>query len=178
MDLRRTALSSQRLSLKAFEAGDAKEVFEQVTPTVTRFTAFDPSPSHEAFAVIWRTWLPKMEAGTDLWLVIRLESTGEFMGITGMQGVDSVEPEAGVWIKKSAHGFAYGREAVLTMMVWAARQCGAQAFVWPAVEENLPSRRLAESLNGVVVNASRLRKSVDVEYGVIVYRIPPPSVPA
>ncbi len=174
MDLRRTALASKRLSLAAFAPGDAPEIFDAVTPALTRFMAFDPSSSLAAFAGVWAAWLPQMAAGTELYLVLRLKSTGEFLGIAGLHGVGNSEPETGIWIRENAHGFGYGREALSTLTAWASRECGAQAFIYPVVEENGPSRSLAEGLGGVLVGTCRLRKSADIEHPEVVYRIPAP----
>jgi RimJ/RimL family protein N-acetyltransferase len=179
VDLRDTVLSSERLSLKAFAAGDAAEVFEAVTPSLTRFMAFEPSPSPEAFAQVWRGWFPKMAAGAELMLIVRLAATGEFLGIVGLHGLDGdlngAEPETGIWIKETAHGFGYGREAVATAIAWAARALDMRDFLYPVVEENAASRRLAESLGGVIVGTRRLRKPAGIEHPMVVYRIPAPG---
>jgi hypothetical protein len=53
VNLRNTDLSSPRLSLKAFVAEDAREVFDAVTPSLTRFMSFEPSPSLD---VLDRKW--------------------------------------------------------------------------------------------------------------------------
>ena len=84
MDLRGTALSSTRLSLAAFTPDDAAEIFDAITPTLTRFMAFEPPGSLDAFAGVWRAWLPRMAAGTELYLVLRLRSAREFLGIAGL----------------------------------------------------------------------------------------------
>ena len=99
MDLRKTVLSSKRLSLKAFAPDDAAEIFAAVTPTLTRFMAFEPSPSLDAFASVWGAWLPQMAAGMELLLVVRSKSAGEFLGIAGLHGIGNPEPETGIWIK-------------------------------------------------------------------------------
>jgi RimJ/RimL family protein N-acetyltransferase len=76
-----------------------------------------------------------------------------------------------------ADGCRYGtlvgsaREAIATLVAWASRECGAQTFLYPVVEENGPSRRLAESLGGVVVGTRRLVKAVGMEHAEVVYRI-------
>jgi hypothetical protein len=43
--------------------------------------------------------------------------------------------------------------------------------LWPVVEANRPSRRLAEGLGGVVAGAARLRKGA-TEHPEIVFRLP------
>jgi RimJ/RimL family protein N-acetyltransferase len=172
--LRGTALSSKRLSLAAFTPDDAAEIFAAITPTLTRFMAFEPPGSLDAFAGVWSAWLPRMAAGIELYLVLRLRSTREFLGIAGLHAIDSPEPETGIWIKESAHGLGYGREAIATLIAWAARECGARSFLYPVVEENGPSRRLAESLGGIVVGTRRLPKPGGIEHPQVVYRIAAP----
>jgi len=62
--LRSVSIASPRLQLHSFAPDDAPEAFAPVTPTLTRFLAWDPSPSLEAFAEIWRTWLSAMAASS------------------------------------------------------------------------------------------------------------------
>jgi RimJ/RimL family protein N-acetyltransferase len=177
MDLRHVALASERLTLTAFTADDAAEIFDAVTPAVTRYMAFDPSPSRESFAAVWHDWLPKMAAGAELFMVVRRKSTGEFLGMAGLHRLELAEPEAGIWIKPAAHGRGYGREAVATLISWAARACGIQDVIYPVVEANHPSRRLAERLDGVIIGARTLRKSPERELPEVVYKIPAPRAP-
>lgn len=175
MDLTKTILSSTRLRLKAFEREDAPEIFAAVTPSLTRFMAFDPSPSFEAFSEIWPSWIPKMASGAELFLVMRLALTGEFLGMVGLHNIGDQEPEAGVWIKEAAHGFDYGQEAVSMLITWAARTIRVRGIVYPVVEQNQPSRRVAENLSGEIVGRRRLKKSDDLEFPMVVYRIPVPE---
>jgi RimJ/RimL family protein N-acetyltransferase len=134
--------------------------------------AFEPSPSLAAFAAVRVAWLPQMAAGAELYLVVRLRSTGEFLGMAGLHGLGNAEPETGIWIKENAHGFGYGREAIATLIAWASRERGTQAFIYPVVEENGPSRRLVEGLGGAVVGTRRLVKAAGIEHPEVVYRIP------
>lgn len=175
MDFRKTTLSPTRLRLKAFESEDAADIFAAVTLTLTRFMGFDPSPSFDAFSEVWSTWIPKIASGADLILVVRLALTGEFLGIVGLHNIGDLEAEAGVWIKEDSHGFGYGKEAVSTLITWAARATSVQGFIYPVVEQNHPSRRVAESLNGEIVGSRRLEKTDDLDYSVVVYRIPAPQ---
>src|SRR6516225_5683350 len=92
-NLQNIMLKSERLTLRSFTEHDAGESFAFATPKLTRFMAWDPSPSPAAFAQIWRKWLPKMAAGTDLALVVRVKSSGDFLGMTGLHGIGGAEPE-------------------------------------------------------------------------------------
>jgi RimJ/RimL family protein N-acetyltransferase len=172
MDLSSLSLSSQRLLLKSFSSADALEAFAAATPTLTRFMGWDPAPSLEAFAPIWQSWLPMMCAGTDGHFAVRVKPGLEFLGMVGLHNTGAAEPETGIWIKESRHGHGYGREAVAAVISFAARNLAKRAVVYPVVEQNGPSRRLAESLGGSIVGTRLLRKAGGVEHPEVVYRIP------
>jgi RimJ/RimL family protein N-acetyltransferase len=176
MDLSSVSLSSQRLVLKSFTGDDAREAFEAATPSIARFMTWEPASSLEAFAPIWQGWIPRMRAGTDVSFVVRRKPALEFLGAAGLHNVDAAEPEAGIWIKESQHGQGYGREAVAAIVAFAANEFGKRAVVYPVVEQNGPSRRLAESLGGRIIGTRLLRKAGGIEYPEVVYRIPAPEI--
>ena len=99
----------------------------------------------------------------------------EFLGMAGLHNTSAAEPEMGIWIKESQHGYGYGQEAVAAVISFAARDLGKRAFVYPVVERNGSSRRLAESLGGSIVGSRLLRKADGVEHPEVVYRIPAPT---
>ncbi len=175
LDLSGTALLSDRLSLRAFIPADAPEIFDAASPTIARFMTWDPSPSMEAFAEVWSEWVPRMAVGNELFLVARLAATGEFLGVAGLHRIGSTEPEIGIWIKQTAHGLGYGRESIAAIVKWAAAHIGATGVIYPVVEQNHPSRRLAESLHGTIVGTRKLRKSGGAVFDEVVYRIPAAS---
>ena len=170
-DLRAISITSDRLHLHAFTPKDAAEAFALATPTLTRLMGWDPSPSLEAFSDIWRAWLPAMAAGTDLALAVRLNATGEFLGMAGLHRIDCPQPEIGIWIRESAHGLGNGREAVAAVIRWATASIGSAGFVYPVAIENGASRRLAESLGGVPAGTRVLEKPSGVTLDEVVYRI-------
>ncbi|MFZ0151952.1 MAG: GNAT family N-acetyltransferase [Xanthobacteraceae bacterium] len=175
MDLSSVSLSSQRLLLKSFTGDDAREAFLAATPTVAQFMSWEPAPSLEAFELTWQSWIPKMRAGTDVSLTVRLKPSLEFLGTAGLHNTDATEPEVGIWIKESQHGYGYGREAVAIIVAFAANDLGKQAVVYPVVEQNGPSRRLAERLGGRTIGTRLMRKASGVEHPEVVYRIPAQS---
>jgi RimJ/RimL family protein N-acetyltransferase len=172
MNLSGTRILSKRLDMRAFTPADAKEVYGAVTPRLTQYMSWSPAPSLGVFSETWKRWLVKMAAGTDVSLVIRMASSQEFLGVQGLHGVTDLEPEVGIWIKEAAQNRGYGSEAVGTLITWAAHILGRQAVLYPAVEENAPSRRIAEKLGGVIIGAKRHRKSPTVEHNLVLYRIP------
>jgi RimJ/RimL family protein N-acetyltransferase len=115
-----------------------------------------------------------MAAGTDVMPAIRLASTSEFLGMAGLHGVGRTETEVGIWIKETAHGSGYGREAIATLVSWAYRSGRVTEVIYPVVIENRPSRHLAESLGGVLIGNRQLKKPSGEVMDEVVYRLPPP----
>lgn len=169
MDLSSVSLSSQQLLLKSFTGDDAREAFEEATPTIARFMAWEPAPSFEAFASIWQSWIPAMRAGSDVHFAVRHKPSLEFFGAAGLHNIDAEEPEAGIWIEESRQGYGYGCEAVATIVAFAGDALRKRAVLYPVVGQNGPSRRLAERLGGEIIGPRLLRKGPGV-----VYRIPAP----
>jgi RimJ/RimL family protein N-acetyltransferase len=175
MDFRTIEFFSRRLRLSAFVERDLAEIFSVVTPTLTQFMAFDPSPSFESFREISAAWPQQMAQGEALWLVVRSAQTNEFLGLLGMHNFDASDPVLGVWIKESAHGRRYGFEAVSALVAWAGRDLGIAAVTYSVVEQNLASRRIAERLAGTITGASLLEKSAGITHPMVIYRIPTPA---
>jgi RimJ/RimL family protein N-acetyltransferase len=171
-DLSRTTITSNRLVLRSIKASDAVESFEEANATIARFMSWNPAASLEDFEAIWQERLTNMAAGRELSLVIRLASTEEFLGRASLHPADETLLETGLWIKQSAQGFGYGREAVASLTAWAARRFRPSGFLYPVVDENTPSRRLAEALGGEIIGTRRRRKPGDVERRLLLYRIP------
>ena len=175
-------LASQRLTLRPFTPEDAADVFAAITPALTRFLGWEAPASPAVFAEVWRDWLGA-DAATEFHFVVRSSQTEELFGLVGLHGIGDAEPELGVWIKESAHGHGYGREAVRAVVTWASQRLAIRMFAYlriptkpatnsnrkPAAERNVASRRLAEALNGVVVGSQSRSKFAEV-----LYRIPAP----
>ncbi|WP_323119688.1 GNAT family N-acetyltransferase [Burkholderia alba] len=160
-------IRTARLTIRPFTAADADDAFACVTPSLTRYMAFDPEASPAAFEAIWRRWLATIDAGEDFSFAIRDAQTGGFVGMVGLHHARAAVPELGIWIREDRHGHAYGREAVTAVAQWGARTFKPDAFIYPVAERNHPSRRIAESLGGVVVETRTTPK-----YEALVYRIP------
>ena len=113
-----------------------------------------------------------MKAGKELHLVIRLAKTKEFIGRAGLNPADAALLETGLWIKESAQGFGYGREALAGVIKWASERVRPSGFLFPVVDENTLSRRLAEALRGEIIGAHQRQKAGDNDRTLLLYRIP------
>ncbi|WP_297574573.1 GNAT family N-acetyltransferase [uncultured Deefgea sp.] len=160
-------IESTRLLINPFSASDADEAFACITSTLTRFMSWDPPDSREDFDSVWRSWLSTIDDGTDYVFAIRHISDSSFLGLVGLHHLRSVTPELGIWIREDRHLQGFGREAVGLIAQWASQEMDVTSFIYPVAEDNRPSRLIAESLNGVIVDRCVTRK-----YNSVVYRIP------
>ena len=174
-DLSHTLITSARMALRAFKAADAAESFEEASATIARFMSWTPPASETEFKTIWQRHLSQMKVGTELHLVIRLTRTDEFVGRAGLHPADGTMLETGVWIKESAQGHGYGREAVAAVIKWAGEKFRPSGFLYPVVDENIPSRRLAEALGCKIIGTRQRRKPGDKERKLLLYHIPVPG---
>jgi RimJ/RimL family protein N-acetyltransferase len=166
MGNRRHHIGTSRLNLDRFQISDADEVFDCITAAVTRFMSWDP-PSYADF----RSRCEALAQGEEeVQFVIRLKDTHECLGVAGVERPEDDLPELGVWLKETAHGQGYGREAVEAVARWAAGRWNKTAFLYPVAVENLASRRIAEVLGGEIIAARSGPK-----YNSVVYRIPAPA---
>lgn len=91
----------------------------------------------------------------------------ECLGVAGLHNLDDTFPELGLWLEENAHDHGYGLEAVTALAEWATRTMGTSGFAYPAAVQNLPSRRIAEQLDG-----EDIKERKDLKYDSVVYRIP------
>jgi RimJ/RimL family protein N-acetyltransferase len=160
-------MESDRLLIRPFSAGDADAAFGCITPSLTRFMSWEPPANRDVFDRIWQGWLPTIADGSDYTFAIRQKANGSFLGLSGLHGVRNASAELGIWIREDCHAQGFGSEAVSLVASWASLALGIACFTYPVAEENYPSRRIAESLGGVVVERRETPKYISV-----VYRIP------
>jgi len=78
------------------------------------------------------------------------KQSDDFLGSFVLLDLDQDNPEMGGWLKESAHGHGYGREAAAALQRWASENVDYDHIIWPCAAMNTPSRRLAEVLGGKV----------------------------
>ncbi|WFU08526.1 GNAT family N-acetyltransferase [Rhizobium sp. CB3090] len=159
---------SPRTVARPFTPEDASEVFACISPEITRFMAWEPPPSMVAFAEVWQTWLPSIEARTDIHLVVRDRGSGRCLGIVGIHALQSGRPELGIWLRYDVHGHGLGRELIGAVAAWVSANVPVEYFEYPVAEENIASRRIAEAHCGRIMGYRTNSK-----YRAVVYRLPP-----
>ncbi len=150
MSLLDTVIETDRLRLVPTSNKYAKEVFKEFTKTVTLYMYPKPPENISETLAFINLSREKMKKGENLQMVILDKSSGEFLGHGGINALNSDIPELGIWIKSSAHGHRYGREAVRALKEWIDKNLSYKYIIYPVDKRNIASRKIAESLGGVV----------------------------
>jgi RimJ/RimL family protein N-acetyltransferase len=171
-DLTQVRISTERLTLRSFTAADAHESFVEANARIARYMSWNPAGSEDEYRLVWQGLEAAMKAGRQVSLTVRLAGTGEFIGLTALASAEGDLLETGLWIKESAQGRGYGREAVAAVLGWGSAMFHPSAFLYPVVDENTPSCRLAESLGGVVKGTRQRQKAGDSMRTLLLYHLP------
>jgi RimJ/RimL family protein N-acetyltransferase len=94
--------------------------------------------------------LEEMEQWIEYQIVIINKTTKEFIGCWWIHRIKSSIPELGIRIKKGAFGKKIGREAVAWLTDRAQENLDFEYLFYPVDKDNIPSRKIAESLWGIV----------------------------
>ncbi|WP_341528739.1 GNAT family N-acetyltransferase [Nostoc sp. UHCC 0302] len=149
-NLETVLLESKRLMLQAISLEYADSVFREFTSEITTFMYPKPAQSIRETEKIIKDMIQQRENKTDLVLVILKKDNLEFLGICEVGAIDTDTPELGIWLKKLAHGFGFGREAISVLKNWVDKNLKYNYLSYPVDKRNIPSRKIAESLGGRV----------------------------
>jgi RimJ/RimL family protein N-acetyltransferase len=164
-------IESERLRLLPTSEEYASDVFAEFTPAITTYVYTAPSTVIEDTLDFLRKARAEIVAGTELQVVILDKETGEFLGHGGIHHAGSRTPELGIWIKQSAQGHHYGREAVAALCRWAFDNLDFDYVKYPVDRRNIPSRLIPESLGGRVEDEYELTGAVGNFLDIVEYRI-------
>ncbi len=150
-NLLETHIETPRLVLQPVSIEYLDTVFHEFTDDITRYMhPRTPKEKSETKKFIHST-IKKMKKNEELVCVVLHKTTQEFLGIVGLHHISTATPELGVWMKKSAHGQQYGREAVTGIKEWADQQVIYDHLIYPVATDNIASRKIPESLGGKIM---------------------------
>lgn len=157
-DLSNVVIITNRLKLVPLSEEYAPEIFRELTEEISKYMfPVSPKKIEETLEYI-HSIIPKTVKGEELAVVILNKETGEYVGGGGAHRLKTNTPELGIWIKKSAHGNKYGREAVKALKEWIDENIPYTHIVYPVDKRNIASRKIAESLGGVVRREYKTKK--------------------
>lgn len=161
-DLSHTCIKTERLWLVPAAKKFAKDIFREFTEEITRYMIPSPNENIQQAEYCISLCEKANQRGSDFETVIilpgavsneccdPLELKGEFIGCAGAHNLASSTPELAVWIKKSAFGHKYGREAIHALYSWLVANYACEYVKYPVEMNNIPSRLIAESLGGII----------------------------
>ena len=150
----------------------SKEIFKEFTPEITKYMWPKSAETIEETLSFISESLEGMRSGNDLTLVVTKKDNGEFLGCCGLHGKGNTRiPELGIWIKITAHGNKYGREAIQTLVSWAIKNIDFDYVIYPVDKANTASRKIPESLGGVVFEEKMAPTMHGTILDLVVYKI-------
>lgn len=150
-------IEGERIVLNSIDDRYGSEILKEFSGDITQFMGAKFSDSIEETVSFIKETRNGMKSGNDLILVVTKKGSGEFLGCCGLHGRgDPGTPELGIWIKKDAHGHKYGREAVRTLATWAVANIDFEFLIYPVDKANNASRKIAESLGGIVFHKQKM----------------------
>ena len=175
-DLLMLVIEGPRVQLVAIDESWAEDIFRNFTPEIARFMVPKPAENIEETIEFVHKSIQEAMSFRVYQAVVRLKLTGEFLGCCGLHiREDERIPELGVWIKKSAHGNRYGREAVLLLKEWADKNIEYDYLVYPVDRSNISSRKIPETLGGYIVEEKLFNTMWGGTLDEVVYRIDKPG---
>lgn len=179
LDLLSVRIEAARVVLLPVSREVAGDILQEFTAAVTRYMVPKPVEHMDEVHAFIDVSRERMAAGDELVARIHHRATGEFLGICGLHNRTRGEtPELGIWLKVGAHGSGFGREAIHTLAAWAKAHLEFAYLIYPVDKHNVPSRRIAESLGGVVMRKTRRESMSGYMLDELVYRIDRVGIPA
>ncbi|OON97046.1 MAG: hypothetical protein ATN36_04235 [Epulopiscium sp. Nele67-Bin005] len=86
----------------------------------------------------------------DLGFVILRKCNKEFLGMIGIHELNEPMPTIGIWIKNSAQGYGFGKEALKYSLDYA-KTLGYHSFLYPVDRRNIASKKIALDYNAQLI---------------------------
>ena len=165
-------ITGERVVLIPISRKFADVIFKEFTAEVTRYLVRRPPENIAQIDEYIEECRRKMIEGKELTFVVLLREEREFLGVCAVHGQDlPVCSELGIWIKKNAQGKGFGRDAIRTLAAWIAKNLELGYLLYPVDRNNIPSRRLAESMGGVIYKEGKRESMSGALLDEVVYRI-------
>lgn len=143
-------IRTKNLCLKSITLEYKEDIFREFTSEITKYMSPKPPEKIGETIEFIETSMKKNKEGSNLQMVVLHQESQDFLGNAGLHHIDTKTPELGIWIKKSAHGNGYGKEAIIALKDWADQNLLYDYILYPVVEENYASKRIPEFLGGKV----------------------------
>ena len=156
MNLLDIIIETDRLVLKPITLDFAKDIFNEFTIEITKYMYPKPAGKIEETKEFIENSIEKLKNGIDLQMIIVNKNENEFIGCIGLHKINTLEPELGIWTKKSSHNNGYGLEAMTALIEWAHKNLKFNHLVYPVDKRNIASRKIPEKNNGKIMKETKM----------------------
>ena len=164
-------IETEHLILKGISLEYKDDIFNEFTPEIVLYMTPKPAKVIEETMEFINCAVKENLEGGNIQMVILDKNSGEFLGCGGLHHIDSKTPELGIWIKKSAHGHGYGMETIHALKKWADENLEYDYILYPVAEDNIASRRIPESMGGVIDGETYEKNGLGQEMHFVEYKI-------
>ena len=173
MDLSNTIIETKNLCLKPITLEYKEEIFREFTPEITvHMFPKTPDKIEEVIEFIEAS-IKENKEGSSLQMVVLHKESKDFLGCAGIHHIDRKIPELGIWIKKSAQGNAYGKEAMVALKEWGDQNIDHEYILYPVSDKNYASKKIPEFLGGKIAREYDKKDMSGERQHLLEYRIYP-----
>lgn len=171
-DLSNIRIESERLVLVPITMEYKEDVFREFQEPVTRFTYSKPAERIEETEKVIEKMMNNARAGTEIVFTVLKKDSREFLGCVGFHEIETEAPEVGLWVKQSAQGHRYGREAMHALVGWVRQHFTFTHLRYDVARENAASIKIPESFGAKVMREYEKTMQSGRTYHMLEYWIP------
>jgi RimJ/RimL family protein N-acetyltransferase len=175
MDTSNITIETKNLCLQGITLKYRDDIFKEFTPEITTYMFPKPAEKIEETVEFIETSIKENKEGSNFQIVILNKVSKDFLGCGGLHHIDRKTPELGIWIKKSAHGHGYGKEAIIALKEWADKNLDYEYILYAVDAENQASRRIPEFFGGEIAREYDEVSMSGRKLYLLEYRIYPPK---
>lgn len=140
-----------------------EDIFAATTPAVTRFMTWDSPTDISVTDTFIKKAKESIEKGEQYGFVILDIDSEEFIGWCNAfkRDVSKDKHEIGIWLKESAWGKGYAKDALQTFFTFLRSSTPITQLSYRAHVDNIGSQKLCESLGGVYIGISTLKHKTE-----------------
>lgn len=164
-------ITSRRLILSEINYDYKKDIFKEFTPNVAKYLVPQPSSNIKDTVKFITDGMENNRKGIDLELVILNKRNRNFIGCIGLHEINKNNPYLGIWLKESAWGYGYAKEALSTLINWAKLNFMFREIIYSVFEDNIPSIKIIENLGAEKISEIGKKNNAKESHLSLKYRI-------
>ncbi|MFH1426054.1 MAG: GNAT family N-acetyltransferase [Candidatus Kerfeldbacteria bacterium] len=173
MNTTKVKISTDNLLIRSTSLEDKNDIFREFTDEITTHMFPKPAETIDETIDFITSSIKENREGSNFQVTVVKKDTNEFLGCGGLHNTETRTPEFGIWLKKSAQGSGFGKEAIVALKEWADENLEFDYLLYPVAEDNVPSRKIPESLGGVMMREYDEVNMSGMEQHIMEYRIYP-----